>query len=149
MTEHIVTIETDIPLPPGFEPANIESLIAHILTTEDIEDSWQIGIQFVDDPTMQSAHLDYMGIDEPTDIMTFPYADEDDVWGDSEPGGDLIISVDRATANAAEANWSTSDELYFLIAHGLLHLLGWDDHDPADREAMLARQHDLLTSWRA
>ncbi|MCA9832797.1 MAG: rRNA maturation RNase YbeY [Thermomicrobiales bacterium] len=149
MIEHIVTIEIDAPLPADFGIDSVHQLITHILQTEEVEEPWQIGIQFVDDPTMQSAHVEYMGIDGPTDIMTFPYADEEDVWGDSEAGGDLMISVDRAAANAADAGWSTANELHFLIAHGLLHLLGWDDHYPADREAMLARQHALLASWRS
>ena len=149
MIEHEVTIETDVALPSSLTEDSVLALISHILTAEGVEEQWLIGIQFVDDPTMQAAHIEFMDIDEPTDIMTFPYADEDDVWGSDQHGGDFIISVDRARSNALDAGWDEEDELFFLIAHGLLHLLGWDDHTDDDRSKMLARQRELLDSWES
>ena len=147
MTQHIVSLEADVSLPAIVTPAAILSLVSHILATELVAEPWQIGIQFVDDETMQAAHKEFMDIDEPTDIMTFPYADDDDIWGESEAGGDLMISVDTAQDNAAVAGLPLASELFFLVAHGLLHLLGWDDHSPEDRAVMLARQDALLASW--
>ena len=147
MSAHHVSIETEVELPTALTEESVLSLMNHILNVEGVEEPWLIGIQFVDDPTMQAAHAEYMDIDEPTDIMTFPYADEDDVWGNDQLGGDLIISVDRARDNALSVGWDVTDELFFLIAHGLLHLLGWDDHTDADRERMLARQRELMDSW--
>lgn len=147
MVEHEVTFETDIELPPSVTELSALSLMNHILDAEGIEESWSLGIQFVDDGTMQAAHAEFMDIDEPTDIMTFPYADDDDVWGGDQSGGDLIISVDRARSNATEAGWNEEDELFFLIAHGLLHLLGWNDLTDEDRLKMLARQQELIDSW--
>lgn len=144
---HIVTIESDVELPEDIHQATISSLVSHVLASENVHDDWQVGMQFVDDPTMQAAHAEFMDIDEPTDIMTFPYADEDDIWGDNEAGGDLIISVDTARENAEVAGWSHADELHFLVAHGILHLLGWDDHSAADRSRMLDRQRELLQTW--
>lgn len=146
--QHTITVESQILLPSGIDESTISSLVSHVLAIEGVEEEWQLGIQFVDDPTMQAAHVEYMDIDEPTDIMTFPYADEDDVWGEDEAGGDLMISVDTARTNASEAGWSHADELHFLVAHGLLHLLGWDDHSDEDRKAMLSRQRDLLEGWK-
>ncbi|MCO5217002.1 MAG: rRNA maturation RNase YbeY [Thermomicrobiales bacterium] len=123
-------------------------MIFSVLAAEEVDEPWLVGIQIVDDETMRTAHVEFMDIDEPTDIMTFPYADEeDDLWGDSEVGGDLMISVDRAAENAIEAGWSTIDEMHFLIVHGLLHLLGWDDHTPEDRASMLAHQRELIDQW--
>ena len=148
MREHSVSVESDVDLPTGVTLKAIESLLSHILTSEGVDESWQIGVQFVDDARMQAAHREFMDIDEPTDIMTFPYADEDDIWGESEPGGDLMISVDTADENATIAGWFLADELLFLVAHGTLHLLGWDDQTAEDRAAMLAHQHQLLASWK-
>lgn len=147
MVKHEVTIESDVDLPVAISEESALALIHHILSEESVVDPWLLGIQFVDDPTMQAAHVEFMEIDEPTDIMTFPYADDDDVWGSEQHGGDLIISVDRARSNALDAGWKEEDELFFLIAHGLLHLLGWDDHTEEDRATMLTRQRDLLDSW--
>lgn len=147
MVEHEVTFESDIELPTHVTELSVLSLMNHILDAEGIEESWLLGIQFVDDPTMQAAHAEFMDIDEPTDIMTFPYADEEDIWGSDQLGGDLIISVDRARSNAMDAGWNEEDELFFLIAHGLLHLLGWNDLTDDDRLKMLSRQKDLMDSW--
>ena len=82
-----------------------------------------------------------MDADEPTDIMTFPY-------GDETQGGDLAISADHALARAGEWGNSPSQEIDFLVAHGVLHLVGWQDTTAAQRAIMLARQEDLVKSWR-
>lgn len=148
MIEHIVTFEVETDLPADFSEERVQSLIHTVLHAEVVDEPWLVGIQFVDDDTMRAAHVEFMDIDEPTDIMTFPYADDDDdVWGGSEAGGDLMISVDRASENAVEAGWTSTDELHFLIVHGLLHLLGWDDHSPEERASMLARQQELIDAW--
>lgn len=145
--EHLITFDTHVELPDSITEESVLSLLTHVLDTEDVSESWELAIQFVDDPTMQAAHVEFMDIDEPTDIMTFPYSDEDDVWGDSQRGGDLIISVDRARSHAHYVEWREEDELFFLIVHGILHLLGWDDHTENDRTRMLAHQQELLDSW--
>lgn len=144
---HWVTIDTQVDLPELVTEESVQSLVNHVLETEQVEEEWSLGIQFIDDATMQAAHAEFMGIDETTDIMTFPYAGEDDVWGADEVGGDLMISVDRARSNARDAGWEEVDEIFFLVVHGLLHLLGWNDHTDKERASMLGRQHELLDSW--
>jgi rRNA maturation RNase YbeY len=85
-----------------------------------------------------------MGIDTPTDIMTFP---ADESAGENQ-GGELAISVDHAMNQAAEWGLSPGEEIAFLTVHGLLHLLGWRDDTNEQRQSMLERQHDLLARWR-
>jgi probable rRNA maturation factor len=149
-----VTIQADVELPETVSRAAIVSLARHILEAEGVAGEWHLGVQFIDDETMQAAHVEFMDIDTPTDIMTFPYEDDDefaivapDEWGSAISGGDLMISVDRAAENAIAAGWRTDQELYFLIAHGMLHLLGWDDASDEDRHAMLERQTELINGW--
>jgi probable rRNA maturation factor len=152
-----VTFMTDVVLPPSLTEETVASLVGYILAAEGVQEFWHLGVRFVDDPTMQAAHVEFMGIDTPTDIMTFPYDDGDDEafgfddtdeWPEQASGGDLMISVDRATENARLAGWDTEQELFFLIAHGVLHLLGWDDATDDDRGKMLHRQAELLSEWR-
>jgi probable rRNA maturation factor len=153
----VITMQADVPLPPGVTDDSLASLAMSILHAEGVDGDWPLGIHFVDDRTMQAAHVEFMDIDEPTDIMTFPYAEADDddlgpwmpddVREEMGQGGDLLISVDRAAENAGEAGWSTAHELYFLVSHGILHLLGWDDASDDDRAAMLGRQRELLSGW--
>lgn len=147
MIKHHITIDSQVEIPDIITEESVLSLLTHVLETEGVNESWELAVQFVDDPTMQAAHVEFMDIDEPTDIMTFPYSDEDDVWGDAQLGGDLIISVDRARSHAHCVEWREVDELFFLIVHGILHLLGWDDQTEEDRTRMLALQQELLDSW--
>jgi len=148
-----VTIDAEIPLPVGLDIPVLTSLVRHVLRAEEQSGAWQVGIRFVDDPTMQRAHVEFMGIDSPTDIMTFPYEvdefdfDLDDEAGMGEQGGDLLISVDRAADHARDAGWDTRQEILFVVVHGVLHILGWDDLTGDDRADMLARQQVLLDEW--
>ena len=124
------------------DDSEIASLVEHALTTEGATGAWEISIVLVDDAELQALHHEFMGIDEPTDVMTFP-ADADE---DRGAGGDIVISVDRAAEQGPEHGSTAEEEVRFLIAHGVLHLCGWDDHDPADRAAMLDRQTAILAS---
>lgn len=118
-----------------------EGLLHHALHREGQTGSWELAIRFVDDQEMIRLHELYLKEPTPTDIMTFPYDPEDG------QGGDVVISVDTAARNALEANWELPDELEFLMLHGLLHILGGDDHSDGARAAMLEHQHVLLASW--
>lgn len=119
------------------------SLLQHALEHEDRRGSWDFAIRFVDDPEMTRLHDMYLSDPTPTDIMTFPYDREVGMVG-----GDIVISVDTAARNASDAGWELAEELDFLMLHGLLHVLGWDDHGDTHRTAMLERQHELLMSWK-
>lgn len=146
-----VQLASDVDVPEAASEAQLTGLIRHVLVEEGASGEWSIAIQFTSDPEIQRMHLDFMGIDAPTDIMTFPYDSSDEAYPgviEDAAGGDLVISVDRARENAGPAGWTTADELLFLVTHGVLHLLGWDDHTDVERDGMLARQHDLLRAWQ-
>ena len=123
------------------DEAQLRALARAILAAEGAVGAWEIAVALVSDDELQALHLQFMGVDEPTDIMTFPY-------GDETPGGDLAISADHALARAMEWGNSPAEEIQFLVAHGVLHLLGWHDTSPAQRDAMLARQTELVSRWR-
>lgn len=140
-----LTVIPEAPVPVGFDEASLRPLVSHVLAAERARGAWSVSIVFATDAALQRLHARFMGLDSPTDILTFPYADEGSAAGDDPSGGDIAISVDRAKEQAAEEGWSLDTELRFLVAHGLLHLLGWDDAMPAERAAMLARQRELLS----
>jgi rRNA maturation RNase YbeY len=123
------------------DEARLHALALAILQSEGARGAWDIAVALISDGDLQALHLQFMGIDEPTDIMTFPY-------GEETPGGDLAISADHALARAAEWGNSPAQEIEFLVAHGVLHLLGWQDTSPEQRTAMLARQDVLVRAWR-
>lgn len=72
-----------------------------------------------------------------TDVLSFPSNDPDYL-------GDIVISFERARAQARLANWSIAEEVDLLAVHGVLHLLGYDDVTPQKRARMWKRQQDIL-----
>jgi probable rRNA maturation factor len=130
--------------PPGVASDELESLAAFVLDAEGATGIWEITVALVDDARLQALHRDFMGIDMPTDIMTFPAGDS----ADEAHGGELAISVDHAMTQGVAWGHSPEEEIAFLVVHGLLHLAGWRDDTDEQRQRMLARQHDLIDRWR-
>ena len=138
------SLVTEAEPPPGVTSDELEALAAFVLSSEGATGYWEITVALVDDARLQSLHRDFMDIDTPTDIMTFP-ADESP--GENQ-GGELAISVDHAMTQAVAWGPSPGEEIAFLTVHGLLHLLGWRDDTDEQRQSMLERQHDLIEKWR-
>ena len=130
--------------PPGVASNDLESLAAFVLSGEGATGPWEITVALVDDARLQSLHRDFMGIDTPTDIMTFP---TDESAGETQ-GGELVISVDHAMTQAVGWGLSPGEEIAFLVVHGLLHLCGWRDDTDEQRARMMERQHALIAQWR-
>lgn len=90
----------------------------------------EISIVLSDDAELHDLNRRYRGIDGPTDVLSFSQEGEG-----AEPSGhrgtrvlgDVIVSMDRAGAQARARSANLRDELCFLVAHGVLHLLGYDD----------------------
>jgi rRNA maturation RNase YbeY len=130
--------------PPGVADDDLESLAVFVLSTEGATGSWQVTVALVDDARLQSLHREFMGIDTPTDVMTFPV---DESPGEIQ-GGELVISVDHAVTQASAWGLSPDEEIAFLVVHGLLHLCGWRDDADEQRQRMLDRQRELIGWWR-
>ncbi len=107
-------------------------------------DQGQINLAIVDDDRMAQFHQQYCGEPGTTDVLTFDLRDEP---GDT-PGqpieGDIVLCIDVAARQAQQRGHDTRLELLLYAVHGLLHLLGEDDHDPADYQKMHRREDDLL-----
>ena len=98
-----------------------------------------LSIVFCSDPYILDVNRRFLGHDYYTDIITFDYC-EDDVLS-----GDLIISVDTVRANAEEYGAASFDEeLHRVIIHGVLHLIGFDDHTPEDQAEMRRQENAAL-----
>ncbi len=73
-----------------------------------------------------------------TDIITFPYSDENSI------SGDIFISIDRVKENAIDLNIAFEKELHRVIIHGVLHLLGYKDHSKKQKNSMRAKENSCL-----
>ena len=135
-----------------------------------------VGLILSDDAELAELNERLLGEEGPTDVLSFPLlppasfpphpgqaasAREEERSFALPPGGrphlgDIVVSVERAIAQAEEGrggqtgdvHWSPGDELRLLVAHGALHLCGWDHAQPPEEAAMRALERDLLERGR-
>ena len=98
-----------------------------------------VSIIFCSDPYILDVNLKYLQHDYYTDIITFDYCEGDVL------SGDLFISVDSVRENAVEYGVEFSDELNRVIVHGILHLIGYDDHTEGDVKMMRKKENYYLS----
>ncbi len=98
----------------------------HVLSTLDT-----VEISIVDDPTIAEVHAEFLDDPTATDAITFPY-------------GEVLVSCDTAASYAAAHGIEREEELFRYMVHGLTHLHGYLDYEPADREALFAVQEPLV-----
>lgn len=102
-------------------------------------------IVLTDDAQLQKLNLEYLGIDSPTDVLSFP-ATELDPETRATYFGDVLVSVPRAGEQAKTAGQPIESELQLLVVHGVLHLLGYDHAELRDKTKMWAVQAQILES---
>lgn len=108
-----------------------------------------VDVSLVDDDQIRSLNRDYRGVDAATDVLSFALNEGHDGWPDDparELLGDVIVSLPRAAAQAAEYGHSLRRELCFLAVHGTLHLLGHDHRSPEQERPMRALEEEILAA---
>jgi len=86
----------------------------------------EVSVLLVDDAGIQTINRDYLGRDRPTNVMSFAIHEGENGAVNPSLLGDIVVSVERAGSDARRAKIMFTDELDFLLIHGLLHLLGFD-----------------------
>lgn len=147
----------------GFDPEETALLVAQ--TALDIVKcpfDAEVNVTIVDDERIHELNLDQRGIDAPTDVLSFPmveysepeaFSEAEEQKADSfdpESGrlllGDIVISADHVAAQADEYGHSKRREFAFLVAHSMLHLVGYDHMEPAEEERMFKKQEEILSA---
>ncbi len=103
----------------------------------------QVTIRVCDDRAIRKMHGDFMGKDTPTDVMAFESCDD----RRSDYLGDVIVSAETARRVCGKYAVSAKEEIYRYVTHGLLHLLGYDDHRRKEYDNMHAKQEKLLRDF--
>jgi probable rRNA maturation factor len=103
-----------------------------------------LSLLITDDEHIQQLNRDYLDVDEPTDVLSFP-ADFTDPDTNSIYLGDVILSYPRAREQAEAEGHSLEHELELLVVHGVLHLFGYDHIDPEDKKRMWSIQGKILS----
>lgn len=98
-----------------------------------------VSIALVDDRAIRRLHLDHSGIDEPTDVLSFPL-----LGAGGGLLGEVVASGETAAREAAARGVPARDELLLYVVHGVLHLLGFDDATGAQRKRMRAAERAAL-----
>ena len=133
----------------------LKEVIAAALDAEGVDVPCVVDVSITDDAGIQDINRDMRGVDAPTDVLSFPMfelapgdkprgswadPDSDKVWL-----GDMMISAQRAAAQAEEYGHGLERELAYLAVHSVLHLLGYDHLDEGPMKAqMRAREEAIL-----
>jgi probable rRNA maturation factor len=104
----------------------------------------ELHVTVVGDREIGQLHARYLGVRGPTDVLAFNM----DGPGPSRLLGEVIISADTAARQAARVDVSLALELDLLLVHGLLHLVGYDDHEPRAARRMHERAREILSRVR-
>lgn len=102
-------------------------------------------IVLTDDAQLHELNRDYLGIDAPTDVLSFPASETDPETG-ARYLGDILISIPRAETQAQAAGHPLEAEVQLLVVHGVLHLLGHDHSEPDEKSKMWKAQDEILKS---
>lgn len=108
----------------------------------------EVSVTLTDDAYIQTLNQQYRQMDRPTDVLSFALNEgvEPEIAGgpDINVLGDIVLSVERAKAQAAEYGHSLRREIAFLTVHGMLHLLGYDHIEEAERQKMEQEQKMVM-----
>lgn len=128
----------------------VVSLGQHLYANLHIAPESELAVVFIDNDAMSHLHQEWMGLEGPTDVMSFPM-DELRPGTQHMPAqgllGDIVISPQVASEHAQLGGHSVADEIALLVTHGLLHLLGYDHHDDEEKHQMFTLQTQLLEQF--
>ncbi len=134
----------------------VMSVCEKALESEECDFEAQISLTLVDNEAIREINNEQRGIDRATDVLSFPMLEFDEngdcldadyeMDGEFVILGDIVISMERAREQSEEYGHSFRREIAFLVAHSMLHLLGYDHvDDPEGERIMFAKQEKILT----
>ena len=125
------------------QPQKIKKIINNVLKKERAKDRGEINICFINDALIRKLNKKYLKQDSFTDVLAF------NIGNPEEKGGlyaDILISADTALRNAKIFKTTPSYELKLYSIHGLLHLLGYDDHSLKDQKIIREKELEYVHS---
>ncbi len=137
--------------------AQIRKTIRTALELEGVTLPCEVDVLLTNDEGIHAINLDMRGVDRPTDVLSFPEFDlvpgEPPTQEDSDlldvatgllPLGDMVLSMERIAAQAEEYGHSRKRELSYLVAHSVLHLLGYDHLDEGEEKARMREREEAI-----
>jgi probable rRNA maturation factor len=147
--EHVpVAVTTRALQRSPIRPAEVRTRAERMLVALRMPDA-ELSILLCDDATIHELNRSFRNKDRPTDVLAFAMREGEGGALHPELLGDIVISVETARRQAREHARSVSAEVTFLLAHGLLHLLGYDHRTDEEERVMRARTDALCAAARA
>ena len=131
-------LKTD--LAPGLLERAAQAVLRHQGALAD-----DLSVVLAGDARLRTLNRRYLDRDVPTDVLSFPAAEQDPETG-RRYLGDVVISLPRARSQARSGGHSLQEELQLLVVHGVLHLLGYDHATPVEKKRMWRVQAEILMS---
>ena len=147
MTSYDISVEVSVAA-PGLDVGALTVLAERVMAGEGIAEGTGLSILVTGDEHIRALNREFLGIDEPTDVLSFPDEPGDEPFpgADEEPYlGDIAISFPTASSQASEIGHSIDAEFAHLLVHGILHLSGYDHvNSPEEEAVMRAREEHYL-----
>jgi probable rRNA maturation factor len=147
-----VEVSVEIQVAPAFTEAVSQDRLRRVVETvlQFEEEPGEVTVVVTDDEGIRELNRDFLGTDEPTDVLSFGTEKESGPFIASPEAsrylGDVIVSYPRAKEQAGEQGYPVQRELDLLVVHGVLHLLGYDHAEEEEKVHMWTRQDDILTN---
>ncbi|MCW5849967.1 MAG: rRNA maturation RNase YbeY [Anaerolineae bacterium] len=126
--------------------AQVEAAARRALALVNLSEAVELSIVVTSDETLRELNRTYRGQDKVTDVLSFGQDGDDLILPPDLPRllGDVVVAYPRVVVQAARAGWTPGDELAWLVIHGVLHLLGYDDETEEGRAEMWALGEQAL-----
>jgi probable rRNA maturation factor len=130
----------------AWDQPRIETLVGNIVHTERGPGAYALALHLVGDDTIRALNREHRGLDAPTDVLSFPLTGTPFVLPPDQPAnlGDVVVSYPRAVAQASDFGHSVEREMAYLVAHGVLHVLGYDHEAPQEQVVMRQKEEEAL-----
>ena len=135
----MIHIESEFPISEDLLKRAVSAALVHQSVSLDSE----LTVVLADDARLHELNRDYLGVDAPTDVLSFPASETDPETG-ARYIGDILISVPRAQAQADTGGYPLESEVQLLVVHGVLHLLGHDHAQAKEKARMWKAQAEIL-----
>jgi len=137
----MINIKSDFPFPKELLERAASAALEHQASRESLDS--ELTIVLTNDARLKELNRDYLGIDAPTDVLSFPASETDPETG-ARYIGDILISITRAQSQATAAGHPLESEVQLLVVHGVLHLLGHDHAEAQEKARMWQAQTEIL-----
>jgi probable rRNA maturation factor len=137
----VINIETNPSIDTSLAPDVLERAALAVLAHQSVDGD--LTIVLTDDAQLHELNRDYLGIDAPTDVLSFPASETDPETARSYLG-DILISVPHAGEQAKAAGHTLEAEVQLLTVHGTLHLLGYDHAEAKEKKRLWKAQAEVL-----